>query len=256
LCQTKKASCVLGGGSPKLEWIVAPSRRDLRESVRNPRGLVPFSAERNRREIWRIGLDEQPVARYQPQQVVVAPLLERYDPGERDVPPRIERKLGEGVCASVAVQDADHPTVPCIANDRPGVVFGIAGVDDNRLSNFFGQRDLSRERGALRFSRGVVVVIVEATFADGHRGAGEQAAQLRDVADRVKRSCVVRMNSGSREHESGIVRRDLRGNSRRRERLPDAHDRERARIAGARDYRVAVAFEGRVREVGVAVDED
>ena len=64
------------------------------------------------------------------------------------------------------------------------------------------------------------------------------------------------MNPCSRENESGIVRRDLGGDSRRRERLPDADDRERARIAGARDYRVAVAGEGRVREVGVAVDED
>ena len=64
------------------------------------------------------------------------------------------------------------------------------------------------------------------------------------------------MNPGGRKHESRIVRRDLGGNRRRREGLPDADDRERARIAGARDYRVAVAGEGRVREVGVAVDED
>jgi len=115
------------------------------------------------------------------------------------------------------VQDADHATVARIANDRSGIVFGIAGVGDNRLPHFFGQRDLRRERGALRFSRGVVVVIVEATFADGHCGAREKLAQLRDVARRVKRGCVVRMNPGSREHESGIVRRDLGGNNRRRE---------------------------------------
>jgi hypothetical protein len=115
------------------------------------------------------------------------------------------------------VQDADHATVSCSANYRSGIVFGIAGVDDNRLPHFFGQRDLSRERGPLRFSRGVVVMIVEATFADGNSGAGEQPAQFRDVARRVKRRCVVRMNSGSRVHESGVVGRDLCGNRRRRE---------------------------------------
>jgi hypothetical protein len=76
---------------------------------------------------------------------------------------------------------------------------------------------LSRERGPLRFAGGVVVVIVEATFADSHGGAGEQAAQFRYVAGRLKRCCVVGMNSGSREHESGIVRRDPGGNRRRRE---------------------------------------
>jgi hypothetical protein len=99
-------------------------------------------------------------------------------------------------------------------------------------------------------------VIVETTFADGHGGPGEQSTQLWNVARSVKHRCVVRVNSGRREHESRIVSRDLGGNSRRRERLPDANDRERARIAGARNYRVAVAGEGRVREVGVAVDED
>ena len=41
-----------------------------------------------------------------------------------------------------------------------------------------------------------------------------------------------------------------------REGFADADDRSRARLAGARDYRVAVAGERRVREVGVAVDED
>ena len=115
------------------------------------------------------------------------------------------------------MQYADHATVACIANDRSGIVFCIAGVYHNRFPHFFGQRDLRRKRGSLRFSRRVVVVIVEATFADGHRGAGEQAAQLRDVAGRVKPGCVVRVYSGGREHESGIVSRDLGGNSRRRE---------------------------------------
>jgi hypothetical protein len=160
------------------------------------------------------------------------------------------------VSTGVTVQDADHATVSCVANDRSGIVFGIAGVNDNRLPDFFGQRDLSRKCGPLRFSRRVVVVIVEATLADGHSGAAEQAAQFRDIARSVERRRVVRMDSGSSEHESGIVRRDLGGNSRRREGLPDADDRKRARIARARDYRVAVAGEGRFREVGVAVDED
>ena len=64
------------------------------------------------------------------------------------------------------------------------------------------------------------------------------------------------MDSGGREDEPGIFRRALGSHCRGCERLPDADDRQRARVAGARDYRVAVAGEGRVREVGVAVDED
>jgi hypothetical protein len=121
--------------------------------VRDPGGLVPFSPEGNRRQIWRVGLDEQTIARHQPHEVVVLPLVERDDPGERDVPSRIERNLGERVRAGVAVQDADHALDPGIANDRTGIVFGVPRVDDDRLSDFLGERDLSRQRGSLRIPR-------------------------------------------------------------------------------------------------------
>jgi hypothetical protein len=70
------------------------------------------------------------------------------------------------------MQHADYAALSARTNDRLGIVLGIAGVDDDWLPHFFGQRDLSRERGQLRFSRGVVVVIVEPTFADSYGGAG------------------------------------------------------------------------------------
>jgi hypothetical protein len=142
-----------------------------------------------------------------------------------------------------------------VANHRAGIVFRISGVDDYRLVHLISERNLRRECGALRFARRIVVVIVESALADRH-GLFEQLAQPRYVARGVKRGCVVGMYSGGRKDEPGIVRRALGGNRRCRERLPDADDRQRARIAGARDYRVAVAGERRVREVGVAVDED
>ena len=66
---------------------------------------------------------------------------------------------------------------------------------------------------------------------------------------------IMRMDTSSREHKAWILRRALGRESRYVERLSDANDGRRARIAGAGDYRVAVAGEGRVREVGVAVDE-
>jgi hypothetical protein len=66
----------------------------------------------------------------------------------------------------------------------------------------------------------------------------------------------VRVDSRRGEDEPGVIRGDSRGNRRRIERLSDADNRRRARLAGAGDYRVAVAGERRVCEVGVAVDED
>jgi hypothetical protein len=64
------------------------------------------------------------------------------------------------------------------------------------------------------------------------------------------------MDARGRENKTRILGRACGRESRYLERLSDANDGRRARIGGAGDYRVAVAAEGRVREVGVAVDED
>jgi hypothetical protein len=143
-----------------------------------------------------------------------------------------------------------------VANERAGVVFRISRVDDDRLAHVGSERNLSRERGALGFAWRIVVMIIESALADRHSRATKQLAQFRNIARRVECGCVVGMDSGGCKHEPWIVRRVLGRDRRRGERFPDADDRPRARIVGAGDYRVAVAGERRVREVGVAVDED
>jgi len=64
------------------------------------------------------------------------------------------------------------------------------------------------------------------------------------------------MNPSGGKDEAGIVGGDVAGGFGGRQRFANADDCNRARIAGAGDYVVAVAGERRVREVGVAVDED
>jgi hypothetical protein len=254
--QTEKALGVGRGGPSKVEGIVGPGSRDLRERVSDPRRLVPFPSEGNGCEIWGIGLHEQAIPRHQSQQVVVRPFLEGHDPAERDVPARLERELGQRTGARIAVQDAEDARGSSIANHRACVVFRVSGVDDYGLVHLIGERNLGRECRALHLARRIVVMIVESALADRDGRFREDLAQLRHVARGVKRGCVVRMYSRGRKDEAWVVRRALGGDRRRRERFPDADDRQRARLAGARDYRVAVAGEGRVREVGVAVDED
>ena len=98
-------------------------------------------------------------------------------------------------------------------------------------------------------------MVVEPAFPDGD-GVLHQLTQSRQVPLGDKTRGVVRMDTRGRENESGIrggdVARDLRG----RERFTNANDGSGARVAGARDYVVAVTVERRVREVGVAVDEE
>jgi len=99
-------------------------------------------------------------------------------------------------------------------------------------------------------------VIIESALADRRGRTTKQLAKFRNIARRLECGCIVGMDSGGCKHEPWIVRRVLGRDRRCGERFPDTDDRPRARIAGARDYRVAVAGERRVREVGVAVDED
>ncbi len=128
-------------------------------------------------------------------------------------------------------------------------------MDHDWSAHFRGERDLGGERGALRVAGRVVVVIVEAALAHRDRGR-KQLAQPGDIARLIETGSIVRMDSRGGEHETGITRREFSRTRGGLEGLSDADDRRRARIAGAGDYRVAVAVERRVREVGVAVDED
>jgi hypothetical protein len=143
-----------------------------------------------------------------------------------------------------------------LTNDRTGIRFRLPRVHYDRLSQLAGQSDLRRECGALSPARRIVVVIVESALAYGDSRIRDKRAELWDVPRRVERRRVVRVDPRCGENEIRILPRALRGHRRRGERFPDANDRDRARDASARDYRVAVAGERRVREVGVTVDED
>ena len=153
------------------------------------------------------------------------------------------------------MENATHVGSSRFANYRAGIVLGVASVHDDGLSCFARKLHLRRERLPLRRAGRIVVVVVEATLTDGDRFA-QQLTQQRYIACCVEACGVVRVNSSSGEYEAGILDRDLAGDLSGRQRFTNADDASRARIAGAGDYVVAVAGERRVREVGVAVDED
>jgi hypothetical protein len=99
-----------------------------------------------------------------------------------------------------------------------------------------------------------MVIQTALTYCDSR--IAKQLAQARHVALGKEPRRIVWMDTGCRENKPGMLGCVLSCACRRRERFPDADYRHRARIAGATYYRVAVAGERRVREVGVAVDED
>jgi hypothetical protein len=99
-------------------------------------------------------------------------------------------------------------------------------------------------------------VVVEAAFTDRDSTGLQELTKARNVALLIESGSIMGMDARGREDETRVLGRALGRESRNLERLSDANDGHRARIAGAGDYLVAVAGEGCVREVGVAVDED
>ena len=154
------------------------------------------------------------------------------------------------------MQDSDDSGAACLADYGSRIVLGVTGVYDYRALRLVSERNLRRESGTLRIAGRVVVVVVEAALAHRDRTALNKAAQLWYVAlERRTSRGVVRVNARGRENEARVFRGVLSGDRGGIDGLADADDRGRARIAGAGDYRVAVAGERCVREVGVAVDE-
>jgi hypothetical protein len=216
---------------------------------------------RHRREIGRIGFGENTVVGNETKKIVVAPLPEGYDAAEGDEPASGDRSFGESAGSREAVQHAAYSSCSGFSHHRTRVVFSVARVDDHRLPQLARQCQLCRESAPLLEPRRIVVVIIEAAFADGHRSGSNERAQIIGSLHRVESRCVVGMHAGRIVH----VRRITGGERRRVTRrgkdvgLPasgaDADYGTGSGDAGPVDYLVAVAGECRVCEVRVAVDE-
>jgi hypothetical protein len=72
-------------------------------------------------------------------------------------------------------------------------------------------------------------VVVEATFTNGDRAGSQTPSQLRDVMSGIETSGIMWMNSGRREHESGICGGEPGRGLSRAQGLADTNDRLRAR---------------------------
>ena len=154
------------------------------------------------------------------------------------------------------MEDSSDPCRAGLRHDCAGILFGIAGVHDHWLPFLSSQSELRSECGKLRVARRILVMVVESAFAYRDRPEPEKLPQSREVVRCIEDSSIVRVDAGGGEHEAAIFVAKLHRDHGRGERLTDTDNPLRARRAGARDYGVAVAGERRVREVGVAVDED
>jgi hypothetical protein len=134
-------------------------------------------------------------------------------------------------------------------------------VDDHRLPQLARQCQLCRESTPLLEPRRIVVVIVEAAFADGRRSGSNEGAQVIGSLRRVESRYIVGMHAGRIVHVRRITGGERRRVTRRGEDVgltasgADADYGAGSGDASPVDYLVAVAGERRVGEVRVAVDE-
>ena len=187
--------------------------------------------------------------------MVVRPLFESDNAAEGDVPAHVERGAREGVASGVAVQHTADAIVPCLDDHREGVVFGFARMDDHRLFCFARQGQLRAKDRALYVAWRVIVVIVQAALAHGNSAAVHEATECVEIGVAGKVDGVMGMNTSRKEHNARMTAGEGFGGVRLADGGANADDGIGAGLAGSADYRVAVAGEGFVCEVGVGVDE-
>ena len=159
------------------------------------------------------------------------------------------------------MEHAGHSRGTRFGHHRACVILGVARVNDNGALELARQRELFGESAALLETRRVIVVIIEAAFADRDGASGDQLAKGSNIANRVEAGSVVRVDARRMWNEAGIARRQGGGIASGGEDIslaaarPDADNRAGPGDAGPLDYLVAVAAERRVGEVCVAVDE-
>ncbi len=131
-------------------------------------GFVAFAAPGARREIRRVGFDENAILGELggdlPQRVAG---LEGEDSREGHVTAEGNTAPCEIVAACEAVEHERKGALRAFLFENAGnVVVGIAGVDHKRQSRFAGGGDMPAKSPLLHLARAVVVVVVEARLTD------------------------------------------------------------------------------------------
>ena len=185
-----------------------PRSSETSDSMRHPRRLIAFAPIRNWSQIRGVRLRENAIIRNEAEQPIVGPLPERHDPAERHVPSGFKRGFGKLVRAGITMQHTDNFSLPCLDHHRTRVGFGVSRVNDNGQSRFARKPELLGKGAPLLDPRGVVIVIVESAFADGHSTSRGMFAEPLDIPTRIEADCIVRMNAGRIPYISWIANRD------------------------------------------------
>ena len=108
--------------------------RQHRGGVHHKGRLVGLAPVRHRRQKRRVGLHQQPVQRHGLDDIAQGVgILEGGDAGDRNIKPQLQRRIGQLLRAGEAMDQAGEGALAhFVAQNRDGVVIGVAGMDDHR----------------------------------------------------------------------------------------------------------------------------
>lgn len=147
------------------------------------------------------------------------------------------------------MQHSGDACAACIRHERPGIVLCVAGVHDYGESGVGGEGQLGCERAPLLVARRVVVMIVEAAFANSHRARFRKRPELGTVHRRMEPARVVRMHPRRVPQEAAVAACQRPAGASGAEDVPgaaagaDADDRVGTALPRALYYVAAVAAE-------------
>ena len=150
--QTKQAPCVRGRQPAEPVSIRLANGCKFVDRVRHPHWLISFPPEWDRRQIRRVGFNEQAIVRNEAKEIIVRPFLEGDDAAECDVPAGVDGEFGKGARAGVTVENARSTGRARLADHGAGVILGVSRVNDERLLDFCRQSNLGRKCDALRLA--------------------------------------------------------------------------------------------------------
>ena len=163
-------------------WNILCTRHG--RSVQNRvRGFVLLSAVRLRRQERAVRLHEQAIDRRDPRGLAKRiRLLERDGTGKREMAPQVEEALGQLWPLREAVDDAARLRDAGLFEDRETLGVGVTQMDLHGQPELVRKRQMRPEPGPLVFARRMVVVEIEAEFAERRDvPPGGELAQARKV---------------------------------------------------------------------------
>src|SRR6202030_4640817 len=132
-----------------FQWHVAKAG-DLFGDITDVRGLVELAAKRHRRQVRRVGLDQHPVERYAPRDILdLLRVLESDNAGKGNVKSQIESALCNLPALRETVHDASCLGCPFLTHDRERVSRGGAGMNHKRHATFACGPDVGLKAGTL-----------------------------------------------------------------------------------------------------------